>query len=203
MHGASEARTSSTLLGRLRQMPTNQDAWSEFVDRYGPRIYSWCRQWRLQEADAQDVTQMVLAKLAQKLRTFTYDPTRSFSAWLKTVARNAWQDWQGNQHRPGAGSGDSHVLEQLRSLAAREDLLKHLEHEFDHELLEEAMIRVQLRVEPHTWAAFRLMTVEGCCGTDAAARLRMKVATVFVAKSKVQKMLQEEVRRLKGSDMDE
>ena len=38
------------------------------------KIYSWCRAWRLQDADAQDVTQAVLAKLAVRLRRFAYDP---------------------------------------------------------------------------------------------------------------------------------
>jgi WD40 repeat protein len=58
-----EARTSPTLLGRLRRSPADQAAWAEFVDRYGPRIYAWCRHWGLQEADAQDVAQAVLHRL--------------------------------------------------------------------------------------------------------------------------------------------
>ena len=37
--------------------------------------------------------------------------------------------------------------------------------------------------------------MEGLSGAEAAARLSMKVATVFKAKSKVQQMLQEEVGR--------
>ena len=36
----------------------------------------------------------------------------------------------------------------------------------------------------------------------AAERIGMKVAAVFVARSRVQKMLQEEVRRLEGRDAD-
>lgn len=202
MNSASEARTSSTLLGQLRQMPANEAAWGEFVDRYGPKIYGWCRHWQLQEADAQDVTQNVLAKLAEKLRAFSYDPARSFRAWLKTVARHAWQDWLDSQKRPGTGAGDSSVLERLQTMEAREDLLKHLQNEFDHELLDEAMTRVRLRVAPHTWEAFRLMTADGCSGAEAAARLEMKVATVFVAKSKVQKMLRQELKNLDDPNSD-
>ncbi len=59
-----ESRTHRTLLARLAQSGGgNQEAWSEFVDRYGRRIYGWCLRWRLQDADAQDVTQIVLLKL--------------------------------------------------------------------------------------------------------------------------------------------
>ena len=52
----------------------NQAAWSEFVDRYGRKIYGWCLRWGLQDADAQDVTQIVLLKLVQRMKDFTYDP---------------------------------------------------------------------------------------------------------------------------------
>jgi RNA polymerase sigma-70 factor (ECF subfamily) len=65
--------------------------------------------------------------------------------------------------------------------------------------LDEAMLRVRLRVEPHTWEAFHLTAVDGLSGADVGIRLGMKVATVFKAKSKVQKMLQEEVQRLNGT----
>src|SRR5262249_59472623 len=72
----SPSLTSATLLGRLRCSPADQEAWKEFVLRYGPKIYRWCRQWNLQEADAQDVAQTVLLKLAGKMPAFDYDPSR-------------------------------------------------------------------------------------------------------------------------------
>ena len=61
------------------------------------------------------------------------------------------------------------------------------------------MIRVRLRVQPHTWEAFRLLALEGVSGADAAQKLGLKVATVFVARSKVHKLLKDEVRRLDAS----
>jgi RNA polymerase sigma-70 factor (ECF subfamily) len=192
------ARTSPTLLGKLARSPADQAAWGEFAERYGRKIYGWCRHWQLQQADAEDVTQQVLLKLAQKLRTFAYDPTQSFRAWLKTVTHHAWRDVVASRNRPGAGSGDTRVLERLQSVEAREELVDELNEEFARDLLDEAMARVRLRVQPHTWQAFHLLSVEGRSGAEAAERLGMKVATVFVARSKVQKMLQEEVRRLEG-----
>jgi RNA polymerase sigma-70 factor (ECF subfamily) len=70
MEGASGSKTSVTLLGRLRQYPTDQAAWADFVERYGRKIYGWCRHWDLQKADAEDVTQTVLLLLTQKMSTF-------------------------------------------------------------------------------------------------------------------------------------
>ena len=187
--------TRVTLLARLRQDPTDQGAWDDFVERYGRHIYQWCRQWKLQDADAEDLTQNILMKLTQKLRAFAYDPSRSFRGWLKTVAYNAWRDFEdGRRARPTAGDG--RVQELLLTLKAREDLAQRLEEAFDLELLETAKVRVRLRVAPHTWEAFRLAALEGLPVAEVAARVDLQVAMVYVAKSKVQKMLQEEIGKL-------
>jgi len=192
--------TSVTLLGRLREDAADQAAWREFVGRYSRPIYAWCRHWGLQEADAQDVTQTVLMRLAERLRTFQYDPARSFRAYLKTVTQYAWRDFLDDQRRPGAGAGGSTMLQVLNEVQARDDLVKHLQAEFDQELFQEAAARVQQRVEPHTWEAFRLLALEGLAGAEVAQRLGMKVLTVFKARSKVQKMLQAEIAELERGE---
>ena len=194
-----ESQTSITLLTKLRQVPADQEAWARFTERYGRKIYAWCRQWNLQEADAEDVTQNVLLKIAEKMQTFQYDRARGFRAWLKTVTRNAWSDfWAGR--KAAVAAGGSSAVELLHTVEAREDLVRRLDDEFDRELLDEAAARVRQRVTPRTWQAFELTAVQGQSGADAAAALGMKVATVFVARSKVQKMLQEELRRLEEPD---
>ena len=198
MESGSTSWTSASLLGRIRRDPADQAAWREFVQRYGPKIYQWCRQWKLQEADAQDVTQDVLVKLSAKLRGFVYDPALSFRGWLRTLTEHALSDFLADRRRPGLGSGDSQVVALLESLEAQTSLVAHLEAEFDRELLDEALARVQVRVSPQKWEAFRLTALEGLSGAEAAARLAMKVATVFTAKSKVQKLVREEVQRLES-----
>jgi RNA polymerase sigma factor (sigma-70 family) len=189
--------TRATLLARLRQDPTDQVAWDAFVERYGRHVYRWCRQWKLQDADAEDVTQDILAKLARKLRDFQYDPSRSFRGWLKTVAHHAWRDFMDTRPCRAAG-GDAHVREMMQTLEAREDLVQTLAEAFDLELLEAAKLRVRLRVAPHTWEAFRMLALEGMPVTEVAATVHMQVAMVYVAKSKVQKMLREEIRTLEA-----
>src|SRR5262245_50625864 len=201
MSGPWQTPTRVSLLIRLAQSgPVDQTAWQEFVDHYGPMIYKWCRRWDLQEADARDVTQQVWLRLAHKMTTFTYDAGRSFRAWLRTLTHHAWRDFVADQQRPGQGSGDSNVLASLSTLEAREDLLRRLEEEFDLDVLEEAVGRVRERVEPSTWEAFLLTAVEAVPAVEVARRLNKKVATIYVARSKVQRMLQEEVQRLRGAD---
>jgi RNA polymerase sigma-70 factor (ECF subfamily) len=79
---------------------------------------------------------------------------------------------------------------------AREDLAGRLEQEYDRELLDLAMVRVSQRVADHTWEAFRLLAVECLSGAEVAQRLGIKVATAYVARSKVQRMIQDELLAL-------
>lgn len=181
---------------QLRQHPSDQASWNQFVESYGRHIYRWCRQWNLQDADAEDVTQMILMKLTQKLNAFAYDSTRSFRGWLKTVAHHACMDFVKSQRRAQSASSDSQIEQLMANLSARQDLMQELEQAFDLELFEAAMTRVRVRVAPQTWDAFQLVVLEGMPVTEAAARVRMQIAMIYVAKSKVQKMLQEEIGKL-------
>jgi RNA polymerase sigma-70 factor (ECF subfamily) len=189
--------TSPTLLGRLRAHPTDQTAWVEFVARYGKKIYGWCRRWNLQDADAADVTQAVLLKLAREMTHFVYDPSGSFRAWLKTLTHHAWQNLV--TRRQTIPASDPQTEERLQSLEARDDLASSVEAALDLEILDLAMDRVRLRVHPHTWQAFRLTALEGMTGPEAAAQLGMPLTNVYKAKSNVQKLLQEEIRHLDRS----
>lgn len=94
MDSHSISMTRITLLGRLQRNPSDATAWREFVEHYSPKIALWCRRWGAQDADADDITQMVLLKLSQKMSEFQYDPARSFRGWLKTIAHHAWYDFK-------------------------------------------------------------------------------------------------------------
>lgn len=145
-----DSRTHQTLLARLAQSGCqSQAAWSEFVSRYGRKIYGWCLRWRLQDADAEDVTQIVLFKLAGRMKAFTYDPGQSFRAWLKTVTHHAWQDFVASRQTTLLAAGGDFLAERLESVAVRDDLSRELEGLFDLELLENAMQRVRLHMAPH------------------------------------------------------
>ena len=197
MMNTNGSETSTTLLGRLALFPLDQAAWEEFVRRYGPSVLDWCRRWGAQEADALDVSQVVLSKLAVQMRHFAYDPSRSFRSWLRAVALNAWRDSL-DARRPDAASGETEVLGRLNQLQARDDLMRRLEEQFDLELLEEARRRVRGRVLPRTWDAYELTAVECLSGAEAATRLGMSVAAVFTAKASVLRMLRDETHDLEG-----
>ncbi|MCI0641560.1 MAG: sigma-70 family RNA polymerase sigma factor [Gemmataceae bacterium] len=195
-----ESLTSVTLLWRLQQQPSDQAAWREFVERYGRRIHGWCRQWGLQEADAQDIVQIVLLKLVGAVQTFRYDPSQSFRGWLKTVTHHAWQDLARGRRRLAA-AGNGAADDPLLTLAARDDLAARLEAAYEQEVLDQALVRVRPRVQPQTWDAFRLTALDGLSGAATAAQLGMRVTSVYKAKSNVQKLLEAEVRYLEGGQV--
>lgn len=193
------ASTSRTLLMRVRQ-PDDREAWDEFVGRYAPKIFNWCRRYQLQESDAADVTQDVLVKLVRAMQSFQYDPSRgSFRAWLKTVTANAVRDLVASSKKAGRGSGDTSVgqlLSNIEDQAATEALSQEIESCYQQELLAEAERIVRERVQPHTWEAYRLTAVEQHKSAAVAETLQMPVAEVYVAKSRVLKMLREAVEAM-------
>jgi RNA polymerase sigma factor (sigma-70 family) len=191
-----DSKTSPTLLGRLAVAPPDQSAWNEFVERYGPSILLWCRAHGLQEADMLDASQSVLTKLSVQLRSFRYDPSRSFRGWIRAVVRSAVRDALAD--RKLAGTGTTDMLERIAGVEARDDLIRRLDEEFDLELLEAATAVVRGRVTARSWDAYRLTAVEGRAASEAAAMLGMRACAVYQAKSTVMQMLQEEVRRLGG-----
>lgn len=189
--------TSMSLLERLQVDPDDPQAWRLFVERYQPSIRRWCLRWGLQDSDADDVTQEVLVKIFAALRNFQYDPARSFRAWLKTITQHAWSDFVlARRKGPRQSAGPLDTI--ADSAVVQSDLERELEEALDLELLELAKRRVKERIKPETWNAFHLTAIEGRTGADAARTVGMPVAHVFVAKHRVQKMLQEEVRILKN-----
>ena len=197
MAASRDSDTSLTLMMRVQQDPADPRAWEEFVQRYRPMISAWCRKWGSQASDAEDVAQAVLLKLLTAMKRFQYDPDRSFRGWLKTVTQNAWNDFVASRHANSAlDAGQADAIADSHDALA--DLEQTMEDAYDRELLELAMRRVEKRVKPATWQAFRLTVIDNRPGAEAAKELGMPVAHVFVAKHRVQKMLEEEVRLLKG-----
>jgi len=71
-----------------------------------------------------------------------------------------------------------------------------MEEALDRELFELAMHRVEKRVKPTTWQAFRRTVIDNRPGPEVAGELDMQVAHVFVAKHRVQQMIEQEVHAL-------
>jgi RNA polymerase sigma-70 factor (ECF subfamily) len=201
-----EVTTSPTLLRELASPSDRERAWRAFLERYLPLISDRCRQMGLQHADAEEVSGAVLSRLVETMQTFVYDPQYRFRGWLRKVVANAVHSFRRRAARhPGdcaTGSPGAHRL--LMGLAAREnldDLVATLEARLEEDLTSahRAVEQVRGRVLPHTWQAYWLTAIEGCPAAEAAAKLGMTVAAVYVATNRVGTMLLAEGAKCRAS----
>lgn len=180
----------------------DQSAWREFVDCYAPRILGWCRKFGLQEADAADAAQMVLLKLVDQLKRFDYDEKQGrFRAWLKTMTRHIAVDVHRKWGRRGTG-GDGRttgvLLEDIADdeITPADELYEAIEAAWQEDVLRLAEARIQILVQPETWRAYWLCCREQLPAPAVAELLEWTLSNVYVAKSRVLKLLRSEVQRL-------
>ena len=189
--------TSPTLLGQLRHN-VSDEAWNRFVDRYAGAIFSWASGIGLQDSDAADVTQEVLLKLLNQLRTFQYQADKgSFRGWLKTVTVNAAKDCGRKLTRSQC---DSAGLSKVGNTGGFEDLEKRIEQEYKNELLQQARQIVKAKVQPKTWEAFHMTAELQQSASDAARQLGVPLGDIYVAKSRVIKLLRQTIASLSRMD---
>ena len=195
----SRLHTRPSLLLRIRDS-ADAEAWRQFADLYARVIYGYCRRRGLQDADAADVTQEVLAQVARSIRTFEYSPERGrFRAWLGTVTQSKIERFRRKANRPDGGAAidpDARAsdapVEEAESPGADPEWID----EFNSEVLRAAMDRIRPEFEPQTWRAFELTWLENRTPQDAARELGCRVHAIYVAKSRVLGRLREEVAAL-------
>ncbi len=197
-NGASELNTPPSLLLRIRDQQ-DVEAWQTFAAVYAPMIYGYCRHRSMQEADAADVAQEVLSRVAWSMRNFEYRPDRGrFLDWLGTVARNEIARFQRRASRPDRGlGGDAEKdLDEFQS----PDQDSAWVDQFQSHLLESSLDRIRPQFDPSTWQAFERVWLTDRPAREVARELGLPIEKVYVAKSRVLKRLREEVLLL-GEDM--
>jgi RNA polymerase sigma factor (sigma-70 family) len=187
--------TQPSLLVRLRDAG-DSSAWSQFVDIYAPLIYDFARRRGLQDADAADLTQEVLAAVSQGIRRFDYDPRRgSFRGWLFTVVVNKVRTLAARLSRQEHASGATTAQVLLQEVPAATDSA-----EWDRELQQRqfawAAQQVEADVEEKTWQAFWQTSVLGIRPQEAANKLGLSIAAVYMAKSRVLARLKELIQTI-------
>jgi RNA polymerase sigma-70 factor (ECF subfamily) len=188
-------QTRPSLLVRIRD-PRDAESWKLFLELYTPLVLGYCRLRGLQDADAADVTQEVMAILARSMHTFQYSPARGrFRDWLGTVTRNQVNRLWAKQKAGGAPAGGDALPEALAYLAAV-DSDTEWTAEFNAQVLRAALDRVQPLFGPSTWQAFASVWLENKSAATTATEMGITLHAVYVAKAKVLKRLEEEVIEL-------
>lgn len=178
------------------QDPQNAEAWEQFALIYRPVIYRLARQRGLQDADAQDLTQHVMMTVSSAVRKWEDrgNGTR-FRHWLRRVARHAIINAISRRPRDAAIGGTT-VQNLMREAASEDgDVTQRFELEYRRELYLRAAAAVREDVQPETWRAFELSVVEGRSVDETARVIGKSVGTVYAARSRVMRRLQEAVER--------
>lgn len=181
--------TSPSLLERLRQ-PEPEAAWVRFVDLYTPLLYHWARRTGCRDDEAADLVQEVLTLLVRKLPEFTYEPGKSFRAWLRTVAANCWHNLRRRREPPRAANAS--VSEEIAAQQAD----PFWEAEYRRHLVGRALELMRTDFAETTWRACWACAVEGRPAADVARELGVRVGTVYAARSRVLSRLRQELADL-------
>ncbi len=197
MNTSPETRFS--LIGRLSD-PENAEAWHEFVQLYQPMIYRIAKRRRLQHADAVEVTQEVLTRVARAVEGWDPDKNKgSFRGWLYRIARNATIDHLRKANRQPINLDHSNnPWQDLPDPAAQDN--KEFQHEYARQVFHWAAERIQREFRDATWQAFWKTSVEGLSVDQVSQELEMSCGAIYVARSRIMKRLGEEVqKRLEAS----
>jgi len=101
----------------------DQQAWDALVDRHAPLIWSICRRYRLDAADAQDVAQTVWLRLIDQLDKIR-DPA-AIAGWLSTTTRRECCRAMRAARRPQATwpELDAETIPDVQARTAEQELL--------------------------------------------------------------------------------
>ncbi len=183
--------TSPSLLAKL-QIPTEERAWARFVDLYSPLLLYWARQTGFGAHDAEDFVQDVFILLVQKLPEFSYDQTRSFRGWLKTVALNKMRDRQRRRSVPVAAGGQV----DLANVAGSNNVESFWDGEDQRHLVARALQLMRCEFKEATWRACWELVVSTRSAADVGQELGMSENAVYIAKLRVLRRLREELADL-------
>lgn len=184
--------TRASLLLRVRD-PSDSVSWREFHDLYSPLIYRYARQRGLSHADADEIRSSCFETIVKSIEDFDYSPTRGrFKAWLKRIVLNRVIDLK--RKTP--------IIQlETNELAGLQDNQQELEKAFDDQWklshLGFCLEKVRSKVSDTTYQIFELLT-EGESVDDVRSKLGLSANQVYKAKSKVLKLVREQMKRIYG-----
>jgi RNA polymerase sigma-70 factor (ECF subfamily) len=145
----------------------------------------------VRDQDIPDLIQDVFTLLVQKLPEFTYDSSKSFQGWLRTVTLNKWRERFRKPALPGSGDDG-----RLASVASPDPAETFWETEYRQHLVRQALEIVQHQFQATSWKACWEHVVEGKPVAQVAAELKMTPGGVRAAKFRVLARLRQELRGL-------
>lgn len=192
---SEQPKTRVSLILRLRQ-PEDATAWQEFVEIYQPLVFRLARSRGLQEADALDLTQEVLCKVAGAVNRWDPDPNRgSFRGWISRITRNLVVQFLRSKNRQPLTSDDSSIEQLIQSSPALSPESELFDLEYERQVFAWAADKIRDSFQPKSWQAFWSTAVENRPVETVADELGMTTGAVYIARSRVMARLRQTVQR--------
>lgn len=190
---SSFGSTSTRLLARVRAR--DEAAWRQLAQLYGPLVYDWCRQARLQPADAADTVQEVFRGVLAGIAAFDHQRDgATFRGWLRSITRHKIADLarRRDQQPPAPGGTTNQALivqlsadDEGEPAACAAPAVERVAR------VQEALLTLRGEIEDRTWQAFWRTAIEDHPAADVATELHMTPTAVYQAKSRVLARLRE------------
>ena len=183
--------TSASLIQRIKD-PSDRRAWEEFEHLYRPVIFRIARAKGLQYADAFDLVQQVLQSVAFAIGKYEKNERGApFRNWLGRVTRNAILKALSRRPRDVA-LGGSKMLDVFSEIPHPDEMTAALiQLEYRRELFRLAAEKIRNEVQPATWLAFEMTTVNGQTIDKAARTLGLSMGSVYAARSRVMRRIKQ------------
>ena len=157
----------------------------------------------LQPADAEDFVQELLLAVAHAAGRWEPDSNRArFRTWLSRIARNLLADHFHKARRGACVAGLSErsgdFPEQVEVDRSTTEVSDEFDLEYRRALFHRAAGLVRQRVSDSTWDAFTATAIDAVPAAAVSLRLGIPVGSVYVARSRVMKMLRLEIERLEA-----
>ena len=209
------------MIARLKDLG-DEKSWSQFFEAYWRLIHATALKAGLTEVEAQEVVQEVMIAAAKKMPGFTYEPGKdSLKGWLLGVTRWKVADQFRKREKAALSPSLSHPMgegahragegRQSDNDTARTSTVERVpdpaslaldtiwDGEWRENLLRAALERIRQTVNPAHYEMYHLHVVQGLPPRETARALGVSTAAVFLARHRVGKLLQREIKKLESA----
>ena len=184
--------------------------WAQFMARYGRLVRHVAVQAGLRPEEAEDVVQETVYSVARKMPEFEYNRDQcSFEGWVRHVTQLRIKDQLRRRMPSGSvepqkkptrsetvGTEWVNALPDVRQDGERDAAW---DAAWRQNVLERALDRIQLVVSPAHYQLFCLSVVDGRPGPEVARTLGVSLASVYVVRHRVLRLLRAEVEQIRSS----
>lgn len=197
--------TRASLLRRVRNL-RDDGSWQEFFEIYWHLIYGLAVKAGLSENEAEEIVQDTMIGLAKNLPAFRYDPqVGSFRNWLITQVKWKIADHVRQRQRADAPlfKKQNHPTQTRTATVdqipdGRDALTALADLEWDEVILQTALQRIKERVKARHFQMFDLCAIKKWPMARVARVLGVNVAQVYLAKSRISRLLKVEIKRVEA-----